>query len=231
MESVHSRTVLAPRGFTLVEMMVVLAIIVIITTIALVGQSTFNRSLVLTDVAYTLAFSVREAQSLGLSSRAFAGTQNAGYGVRFSAASAGSYTLFADTHPAAPGRTGQADCPGHPEVSASNPEAKPGDCLQSQASEIVRTYSLNNGFRISSFCGAEVSGGTKRCNGYLDAIDIVYLRPNTQSVITGVRGATRVPLANAVIHVSSPDGQASRCIAVSKAGQISVHLPSDTECL
>lgn len=219
------------RGFTLVEMIVVLAIIVIVTTIALLGQSSFNRSMVLTDTAYTIAFSVREAQSLGISSRAFAGTQDAGYGLHFANGAPTTYKLFADISPAAPGDTVYTVlCPGHPNVVASNPEAKPGDCIQTLESEVVRTYSLNNGFRISSFCGRQ-SNGTQICNGSsLDALDIIYLRPNTQSVITGVNGGIRTALVDATIRVTSPDGLASRCIYVSKVGQVSVVQQGDTEC-
>ncbi|MES2931569.1 MAG: prepilin-type N-terminal cleavage/methylation domain-containing protein [Patescibacteria group bacterium] len=222
------------RGFTLVEMIVVLAIIIIITTIALLGQSSFNRSMVLTDTAYTIAFSVREAQSLGISSRTFAGTQDAGYGIHFTNLAPTAYKLFADIAPAAPGDTEYtAICPGHPNVAKTHPEAKPGDCIQTVEAEVVRTYSLNNGFQIKSFCGRQTNGN-QLCSGTtpgsLDALDIVYLRPNTQSVITGVNGNIRTALEDATIRVSSPDGSAERCIYVSKVGQVSVVHKGDVKC-
>lgn len=219
------------RGFTLVEMMVVLAIIVIVTTMALLGQSSFNRSMVLTDTAYTIAFSVREAQALGISSRAFAGTPDAGYGLHFAHLSPTTYKLFADTYPPSPGDTQYSGiCPGHPDVPKTNPEAKPGDCIQTLETEVVRTYSLNNGFRISGFCGRR-SNGNQLCNGpAMDALNIVYLRPNTQSVITGVNGNVRTALEDATIRVSSPDGSVERCIYVSKVGQVSVVQEGEAEC-
>lgn len=217
------------RGFTLVEMIVVLAIIVIITMIALLGQSSFNRSLVLTDTAYTVAFSIREAQSYGLSSRLFGATQNAGYGVHFATGAPTSYSIFADVSPAAPGDTSNPSiCPGHPNITG--PEAKPGNCIQDTPSEVMRSYSLNNGFRISGFCGTQTTGGVVRCQGYLDALDIVYLRPNTQSVITGVRSGTRISLSDATIRIASPDGTAERCVLVSKVGQVSVVVKGSPEC-
>ena len=227
------------RGFTLVEMIVVLAIIVIVTMIALLGQSSFNRSLVLTDIAYTVAFSVREAQSLGISSRRFGTATDAGYGVHFSSGSATSYSVFADISPGKPGdTTGGGICPGHPNVAADNPEAKPGNCIQDSAAEIVRTYSINNGFRIKSFCGTVANGYSQslRCNGSssgvtLTGLDILYMRPNTQSVITGVHGSSsRVPLSDATIRIESPDGVSERCIYVSKVGQVSVHALGEIEC-
>lgn len=210
----------APRGFTLVEMLVVLFIIVSITTIAVFGQRSFNQSITLTDTAYTIAFSVREAQSLGLSSRAFSGTQNAGYGVLFSQNTPASFILFADVMPSAIGNIqDSAKCPGHSE--SSGPEARPGNCQYDGSAEMQQTYSLNRGFTISSFCGDD-AGGVERCSGYLDAMTVTYVRPNTQSIINGVRGGTLIPLSNAVITLSSPDGSALRCIFVSKVGQITV---------
>lgn len=219
------------RGFSLVEMVVVIAIITIISGIALLGQNAFNQSLILTNTAYTVAFSVREAQFLGISSRVFNGVQNAGYGVSFSRASGNSYALFADINPAAPGVEPSAVCPGH--TARTGPEAKPGDCVQTQSSEIVRTYSLNNGFAITSFCGKDVAGGTERCSSnYLDSIHITYLRPSTQSIITGVHtsSGSRIALSDATIRIASPDGVAERCVYVSKAGQVSVATKGTTNC-
>lgn len=217
------------RGFTLVELLVVVSIMVIITTIALLGQTSFNRSLTLTDTAYTIAFSVREAQALGISSRSFASTQNAGYGVHFASGTLNAYSLFADISPAASGNVQVASvCPGH--TVSTGPEAKPGDCIQTLSTEIIRTYTFNGGFKLKSFCGVETGVGTLRCNGYIDSLDIVYLRPNTQSVVTGVRAGTRVPLSDATIRIQSPDGSVERCIYVSRVGQVSVHTKGETEC-
>lgn len=228
MEPAPASSHLAPRGFTLVEMMVVLAIIVIVTVIALLGQSSFNRSLVLTETAYTIAFSIRQAQFLGISSRTVGGVADAGYGVYFASGVTGNYKLFADT---VPGRTNNIQsssiCPGH--TVGSGPEAKPGDCIRGSQSEEVTTYTLNNGFKIARFCGIE-SSGLERCSGDIDSLNVMYLRPNTQSLITGTRGGTRYPFTSARIHVTSPDGQAERCITVSKAGHVAVVMKGETGC-
>lgn len=226
MEPSHTRLLASvSRGFTLVEMLVVLAIIVIVSLIAITGQGNFNRSLILTDTAYTLAFSVREAQSLGLSSRFFKGFQNAGYGIHLTNAVPTSYSLFADTAPDVPGSSQGGLCPGH--SVASGPDAKPGNCRYDTVEEQVRAYSFNRGFKISKFCGFDKSINDNRCSGVglgnLSALDITYLRPNTQSVILGVlQGGSLVALTNAVIYVASPDGSAERCVSVSKVGQVAV---------
>jgi len=203
-------------------MLVVLAIIVIVTGIAINGQSSFNKTVILTDTAYTLAFSIREAQSLGLSSRLFNGIQNAAYGVHFSnATTITNYTLFADTNPASPGSSQGGVCPGH--TVSSGPEAKPGNCTYDVPTEAVRTSTFNRGFKISKFCGFDTALNATRCSGTnLDSLDIVYLRPNTQSIITGKRSGAPMALENATIYVASPDGGTERCVSVSKVGQVSV---------
>lgn len=203
----------------MVEMLVALGIILIITAIVITGQSSFNRSLVLTDTSYTVAFTLRQAQSLGLSSRKFSTTQNAGYGVHFVSGS-NSYTLFADILPVAPGSAQGGACSGHSVTSGL--DAKPGNCVYDSATEKVTSYTLNKGFTISSFCGVD-SGGTQRCSGsYLDSLDISFLRPNTQANIIGVRSGAVIPLTSASITLMSPDGAQTRCVSVTKVGQIAV---------
>jgi len=212
------------RGFTLVEMLVVLSIILIITSIALVGQSNFNRSLLLTDTAYTIALSIRESQSLGLSSRRVGITeiQNAGYGVYFTTGN--TYLQFADTSPIEPGDDLDGICPGHD--AASGPEAKPGDCLyQTGADTVMKTYRFERGFKVSKFCGKPAAGGALACSDSaspLTSLHVSFLRPNTESVIIGKRGASDVELTSAHIYIQSADASGTRGVCVSQVGQVSV---------
>lgn len=214
----------APRqpsgGFTLLEMLVSLGIILVITAVVLLGQSGFNRTLVLVDTAYSIAFTLRQAQSFGLSSRVFGTTQNAGYGLHLANGVTTAYSLFIDI---GPGNTQGGLCPGH--VAVSGIEAKPGNCLYDSSAEQVTGYVLNRGFRISSFCGME--GAVKRCSGeYLDSLDITFLRPSTQPTILGTHAGIPVGLSSATIQVTSPDGLQERCVQVSKVGQIGVDVCS-----
>jgi len=218
------------KGFTLVEMMVVLIIIVVITMVAVTGQTTFNRSLLLTDTAYTIAFSIREAQTLGLSSRVASGVYNAGYGIRFSTANPSSYLLYADTAPAAPGNSRGGVCDGHTEPSSS-PDSHPGDCMYDATAtpaELIRTYTLNRGFTVYRFCGTLVEDGEDICSGLtFETLDITFMRPSTNAtLIAHVAGALPVALSDATIYLRSPDGGgeniAERCITVSTVGQIAV---------
>lgn len=212
------------RGFTLVEMLVVLVIIGIVTTIALVGQSTFNRSLLLTDTAYTLALSIREMQSLGLSSRKYNSVQNPGYGAHFSTGSLRSYTLFADI-----GR--QQGVPGNCPVGTDPtlPDSKPGNCLYdttgSPVDGVVQTFTFSRGYSIEKFCGTD-AGGTERCSpGYLTDLDIAFLRSDSDTVMNGKRTTGDwIQLTSASVYVQSPEGIDKRAICVSKVGQVSVTI-------
>ncbi len=211
----------SPRGFTLVEMVVVLAIIVIITTVALLGQSSFNQSLILTDTAYTVAFSIRQAQSQGLSSQRFGSLQNAGYGIHVVSGVTDSYILFADILPVSPGSgLSGGICAGH--TASSGLDAKPGDCLYTNGTELSQRYTFNKGFTLSSFCGTDLVG-VERCSGtYFDSLDVTFLRPNTQATILGVRSGVVTALASASFHITTPNGLGERCVTVNKVGQVSV---------
>jgi hypothetical protein len=203
-------------------MMVVLAIIVIVTVIALMGQDSFNRSILLTDTAYTIAFSVREAQGLGLSSRVTGGgVANAGYGIYLSSATPNAYIFFSDTIPSAPGNDLGGACPGH--TQTSGPDVHPGNCLY-DSGELIRTYTLNRGYQIYRFCGTTNSGNTTECSGTdFDSMYITFMRPSTDSVIFSRNGGDAPELlTSAKIYLRSPNGNAERCILVSKVGQIAV---------
>lgn len=222
------------RGFSLVEMTVVIAIITVVTTIALVGHSSFDRSMLLTDAAYTVALGAREMQTFGLSSRAAslpggAFAANVAYGIHVETSDSPTpnwYLLFADTQ-----RSGGAplsNCPTG--IDFSSPDYKLGNCLYettAPADGIVERFSFSRGFRISSFCGK--NGSATHCStdgtSPLTALDIVFMRPNTDAVMTGRRsGASAVPFTSAGIYISTADGSATRGICFSQVGQVSVIL-------
>ncbi len=196
------------RGFTLVELLVVLAIIVTITTIALTSQSAFNKTLIVANTAYDIGLTLRSAETYGLGSRAVGAIVNAGYGLHFQSGSPGSFILFADTYPAA---------------SCGSPDCKSGDNIYSSGSDSrVQTYALGNGIVISDFC-AYPSFGNPSCmvahGGGLPWLDIVFARPNPDASII----ANGFSYATACVTVSSPQG-GSRGVSVTTSGQIIANL-------
>lgn len=212
---------LKPKGFTLVEMLVVIAIITILTAVVINGQTGFNKSLTITDSAYTVALSLREAQTFGLSSRTFGGSSNAGYGAHFTSAANKGYLLFADIQ----NGSQPAWCPA---THTGQVDDKPGNCLYDSSTETVQTFSFGRGFYISKLCGHDFQQpGVLRCStdaiNPLTSVDTVFIRPNTDSIITGTAtGIGSIQLVDASIVISEPTGVGSRVICLSYAGQISV---------
>lgn len=206
------------RGFSLAEMIVVLAIIVSITGIVLTGQENFNRTLRSTDTAYTVALSIRQAQTYGLSSRTFGGAGNAGYGIHIGSTTPQLYLLFADV-------SKLAGIPAYCPVGvAGQPDQKPGNCLYDPTgSELVQTYTFGRGFIIGNACGHDL-GDITRCtgDGYLTGIDMTFIRPNTDSVITGLRGVGNIQLKDAQIQILTPAGGGTRYVCLTRSGEVSV---------
>jgi hypothetical protein len=206
-------------------MIVVLAIIGVLSAVILNTQNDFNRSLIITDTSYTVALSIRQAQTFGLSSRTYSPSSNAGYGVSFSSTTPGSYVLFADI-----GTTTGAAPAWCPTGTNGRPDAKPGNCrFDSGSNEVVQRFTFGRGFTVTQFCGHENSS-TLRCStdtaAGLLALDVAFIRPSTNAVITGTTAVTTLALTDATIKLSEPGG-AFRYICISRVGSIAV---SSTTC-
>jgi hypothetical protein len=210
-------------------MIVVLAIITVITSVALLGQSDFNRTLLLTDTTYQVALSVREMQSFGLSSKRYIGgaqdVQNAAYGIHIESDEPQQFILFADiSRTPLPSPALQNCITG----TQDTPDEKPGNCLydtDATPDGIVETNRFTRGFFVSEFCG--YNGGNNRyCSTDtatpLESLDIVFVRSSTESAIHAYRGSTWEPLVSAEIYISSADETASRGICISRVGQVSI---------
>jgi prepilin-type N-terminal cleavage/methylation domain-containing protein len=219
------------RGFTLVEIMVVLALIAILTTIAVTGQSTFNRSQILNDTAYGVAFSARQAQTYGISSRGYTGNTNVGYGLHFDAATLNQYVFFADSDQSLLSQT--LDVNGNPFCpigEAGKPSSKKGDCVYNAAqAEAINTYTFTRGITLQKVCAKK--GLNSNCTNSstankLNNLDIVFTRPNTTTTISGQVGAAtaRTQFDCVDFTLVEPSSGTTKTFRISNLGEIAMNV-------
>lgn len=200
------------RAFTLVELMVVVAIIMVITAITMNGQSSFNKSLILANTAYDIALTFRSAETYGISSRVVSGNTNVGYGIHIQTAPNHIFTLFADTDPAPTLGT----CHPLPAAGPSAPSAMPGDCIYTPSQDVkIQDYNLGNSIYMTDFCVLTAGNWSCASGGSFDTLDIVFARPNPDPFIN-INGS------RACVALASTQG-GSRTVWVEASGAITAN--------
>ncbi len=193
-------------------------IIVVITGIVFVNQSSFNKTLILSNTAYDIALSIQAAETYGMGGRSV-GISPVGYGLHFDSNFPKEYKLFADISPQA--SNGSA-CHA-PRNTQGGLDAQPGNCVYTAGNDtLVSTYALGNGVSISNFC--TYSQGSSFCmTGNQNPLDIVFSRPDATPLISlnGSYGRGGSNYDGACIVITSPQG-GSRTVAISKSGEIAV---------
>lgn len=162
-------------GFTLVEMIVVIFIMVLITSGFYISYSRFNNNVVLTNIVYDISATIRQTQSFGLSSKSweqnFLATEasplagfDAGYGIRFASDQNKKFALFYDKveDGVSNWRCG-LNADSFTTVNGCGDSAESGSLYQ-----IVGQDS------ISKFCAVK-SDGTKDCYDFSTSAGIKYL--------------------------------------------------------
>jgi len=196
---------LRATGFSLIELMVVAGIIVVISSVVLFNNTKYGGSVLLQNLAYSIALSVREAQIYGISVRGSGSSNfNAGYGMHFAISDNNHYELFAD---------------------------KDNNGLFTDASENVppSPYVIGRGYYIYKLCAP---AGTKPAvNSYTctnaTQIDLQFKRPEPDACISmsGQSALTNSHCTggyeSARIILASPRGDLLS-VVVDATGQISV---------
>jgi len=202
-------------GFTMVELVVTIAIFTIITSMIMVSQRRFGGNIQITNLAYDVALSIRQAQAYGISVRRV--TQAASseqfsksYGVHFR--DTGYFVLFTDIDGNGLYDTfldDKSKCLAIP-PTGHNPEC-------------VEVFKIEKGNSISKFCAGDQCTNSEDPNK-IDSLDILFHRPDPEPTINATQNLARTgasPYSNASITVTSPQGL-SKTVTVSASGQISI---------
>ncbi|MCX6813817.1 MAG: prepilin-type N-terminal cleavage/methylation domain-containing protein [Candidatus Azambacteria bacterium] len=171
------------KGFTLIEVLVVLSIIVVITGIIIFNIGTERQNSALLRSAQNLSLNLRRAQSFALSSKIYKTVGvPCGWGVHFNGANSTSYIIFADL--------------------AVSPSCSDRDFIRAaNGSEDFETVNLESGININSLS-----------NNLSDIVftppdPTVNFTPDQTSasvVMINKNGATRLININKTGFISSP---------------------------
>ncbi len=191
----------AVRAFTLIELLVVTGVLTVISAIILVNNNRFGGAILLENLAYDVALSIREAQVYGIAVRRYGESGfNVGYGMHFSKSSPTTYVLFAD---------------------AVSVNGLYDGCPDTSSCELVESTDIHRGFRIVDLCSIASGGGGEVCG--LERLDILFKRPEPDAFISanGVSGVANpaVLQERGRIVLESPRGD-RLSVLIEVAGQI-----------
>lgn len=189
-------------GFTLVEMLVVVAIFAVLTAVIVYNYGDFNADITVSNMAYEIALTTRQAQIFGLGSRGIGGEFNKAYGIYINNSSGSTKDLifFSDSEVVnnlCNQGSGTTDCV----------------CIGSD-DECIEKLTMQRGIFISKL---QVMDGSS-CSE-TDELTILYKRPNPEAQIFNQFGGS--PHGGALITVNSTAGR-NRFVVIRKNGQISV---------
>ena len=181
------------RGFSLIELLVVMAIMVVISSVVLSRYSQFNGVILLRNLAYDVALTIREAQVYGVSGRSLGGVLGVRYGVYFTASAPNQYILFGDSN---------------------------NNSLY-DAGESIKIYTMRPGYGLQNLCAHRSGDLALKCAnaGDFTSLTIMFRRPDPDAIVkTSVSAET---YTDAIITVVSATGE-TRTITVTQTGQIAV---------
>ncbi|OGD68234.1 hypothetical protein A2996_02955 [Candidatus Campbellbacteria bacterium RIFCSPLOWO2_01_FULL_34_15] len=191
---------LTKRAFSLIELLVVLAIITLITSIVLINHSVFNGGVVLESLAYEIALITRQAQFFSInvlgSNNGGTTTFDTGYGMYFTTDPMNSnnkqFTLFADLND--------------------------NGIYNVQDGELVEVYNITRGNVIKNIC----INGNSICDR--EQVHVTFKRPDPDAIIkTDLPADCGDGCSYVDIYVGSSNPRVKdKIIRISITGQISI---------
>jgi len=207
------------KGFTLVEVMVSAAIIIVIASVVVYNHQKFDNNLELSNVSYRIASAIREAQVYGISSSGSSTSESfrTSYGIHIGLDGSDNFILFNDI--SNNGKYRESGLSSLEYVDCVPVTTSGGECLEK--------VSFGRGIFIESV--AKLSGGvwTTYTSSSGDIfLDILFKRPNPDATINIYDGyqsgsSCGISCNTVAVCLSSSQGE-KRQVVVSSAGQISV---------
>ncbi len=207
------------KGFSVIEVIVTMAIMVAISTMIFINQKQFGTGTTLRNISNNLSLELRQAQVYGISVKEYSQSAyqaysinsfNAGYGVSFNIAAPPtgdntSYIFFNDERPSA----------------NQNPNGiydSGISCPLGSTSECIDKTTLDSGYTITKLC-------TRR-TGVLDCsnteLDVTFIRPNVEAnIIFNANPSASAGLNVACVEINSPDNK-QNAVVIYTTGQVSV---------
>ena len=197
--SLHRFSWKSGAGFTLIELLVVVGIMTVVSSVILFNQSSFSNSILLGNLAYDVALSVRTAQTYGIGTRGVSATSfDSPYGIYFNKPSINpnSYLLFTDTN--------------------AN--------LRYDVGEPTQTFTFQAGYHVQGVC--VMNGATYEADCTTRSVNIVFKRPEPDAIITAEGDASVGTRGGVKIILESPKGN-RRYVQIQQSGQIEIQQHND----
>ena len=195
-------------GFTLIELMVTLAIVVLATGLVMIRYASFNSSVLLTSQAYEVAFDLRETQSLAVSVRGNQSVFRQEYGMHFDITSPNQYILMQDSN------------------SGSNDQdlRSGATYIEYDEDEMVgNPIVIDPRFTMIDICATGMSGG-RVCyseENYPSFITVAFARPDFDAIMHG-DGIGQLSSAEIIFGPGDGQSEITRSVVINASGQISV---------
>ncbi|MFM2381953.1 MAG: hypothetical protein RLZZ76_720 [Candidatus Parcubacteria bacterium] len=195
----QKRLKLEARGFTVIELMVTIAIVVLVTGLIMIQYSSFNNSILLRNQAYLTAFDVREAQALAVSVKGNTAEFREEYGLFFDISTPTNYLLFQD----------------------DDARGKYYPARYNVGEQVGVPYRVDPRFFIKDICATDsVSRTCYRQNPALRSIAVSFRRPDFEA---SFYTTAKTNIQSVEIFFGTNDSSIERSVTIYKTGQVSVN--------